>query len=276
MKQDTRAAAPMTTEQLHSRFRAAMTLPLCPQEEQRLRAALQALMLQLLSRRDLMRNPELQGMLLACRLRLRKLQLSLAAAEEEGAFAPLRCDLGLLARELCAACDVLLRPMGRQLRFAGPQEPVFAACEPRAVTGLLTELICNAARHSPGEVIALSLTAKRASCLLPPNACVITVTSEGHIDLPRLHAAAKQADTGTAAMLRTARLHRAALLWLSQNGHAVASLRLPLGPAVSALPQWYPPDRKELICDSCSPVYVGLAQVCGVSNEGCFFRADEV
>jgi hypothetical protein len=223
-------------------------------------------MAELLSRRDLIRNPTWQGRLLACRLRLRLLQLAVLAARvpDEASFC--RCDLRELAEDLCGAADLLLHPQGRSVRLEAPEAPIEADCIPRDLTWLLLELICNAARHCPGEEITLRLSPRRAPRKSKRAAVVLSVECAGSLDLEALHASMRREGAGAAALLGIANEHRAPLLWLEQEGRSVAALRLP---ARSAHPPaaWHePPDFVELLSDQCSPVYIALAACTGTGG----------
>ena len=268
----------LTSEQLEDQFRQTMGLPVTREGERRLRGALHALTGELLSRPDLKHDHKLQSMLLACRLRLRKLQNLLASTREEDAFALRRCELRSLAEDLCAAADLLLSPLGRGVRFEAPEVCIDAVCAPQEFSWLVLELICNAARHTPGEEITLRLELKSPPRQRRPRACVLTVESAGDIDLARLHASASQPGTGASAMLRTAWLHHGALLWLARDGKSIAALRLPLqgvqqpgfraqGDPLRLVPAWDAPDFVDLLSDQCSQVYVGLAQAIGVQSK---------
>jgi hypothetical protein len=244
---------------LDAEFRQAMEIPLLPAEEQRLRGALQALMAQLLARRDLKYDPKLQSMLLACRLRLRSLQ-NLLLCERREAPAHCKCELRELTEDLCAAADLLLHPLGRVVRFEAPEEPAEALCAPRDFSWLVLELICNAVRHCHGEEIRVSLDLKRQGRRYRPQACFLTVECKGPLDLERLHAAGAKQGSGVSALLRTAWLHRGAILWLHRDGMSVAAPRLPLDESRGA--NWYDaPDYVELLSDRCSQVYIALAPV---------------
>jgi len=201
-------------------------------------------------------------MLIACRLRLRALQNLIAATQPEQDMVLWRCDLRSLLEELCAAADLLLNPFGRTVRFDAPEECIEVACAPREFSWLVLELICNAARHTLGEEIRVTMQLKRKPRSSKATACMVTVESAGSLDLARLHASAAQESSGVAAMLRTAWLHHGALLLLEREGHAVAALRLPLQKPAK-LPEWEPADLVELLSDQCSQVYTGLAQVLG-------------
>ncbi|MDR0530498.1 MAG: hypothetical protein LBG83_00295 [Oscillospiraceae bacterium] len=253
----------LTREQLYDQFEQAMALPVDPAGEMRLRGALQALMGELLACRA--GDPRAKMMLLACRLRLRALQNMILARREDIAFAPQRCDLRTWTEDLCAAADMLLHPLGRSVRFDDPEEIIEAPCAPRDIGWLLLELICNCARHCPGEEIVVTLTCKRWR--RRPVACVLKTECRGELDLPRLHAAG--ACSGTAALRRVAALHRGSLLWLGCGGLAVAALRLPLREPGS---RWLAsrgqemaetPDFVELLSDQTSMVYTALAPVTG-------------
>ena len=245
-------------------FRAAMDIPLAVSNEAGLRDALQALMQGLLADPARRHDPKLQSMLIACRLRLRALQNLLAAAQSKDDFTLWRCDLRSLAEDLCAAADLLLNPLGRAVRFDAPEEHIEAVCAPRDFAWLVLELICNAARHTHGAEITVSMCLKKPRAQRKASACVITVESAGSIDLTRLHASAAREGSGAAAMLRTAWLHHGALLWLEREGCSAAALRMPLSADTqkpAGLPAWEPADLIDLLSDQCSQVYVALAQV---------------
>jgi len=256
-------------------FRAAMDLPLQCNNEAVLRAALHALMQELLANSARRHDPRLQSMLVACRLRLRALQNLVDATKSEQNFTLWRCDLRSMLEDLCAAADLLLSPFGRFVKFDAPPALIEAACSPRDIAWLVLELICNAVRHTHGEEIAVALSLKKSRAHRKPTACVITVESEGGIDLAKLHKSASQQGSGASAMLRTAWLHKAALLWLERNSKVHAALRMSLWPNEDLyrvprsdkkpgdLPLWEPPDLVELLSDQCSQIYVALAQVCG-------------
>ena len=252
----------MNTTICADHFRAAMDIPLALANEAALRAALQALLHELLAEPRRRHDPRLQSMLVACRLRLRALQNLLAATQQAQDLALWRCDIRSLLEDLCAAADLMLSPLGRSLRFEAPEECIEAVCAPRELSWLALEMICNAVRHTQGEEIAVAMQLKRPPRNRKATACVVTIESQGSIDLARLHASTAREDSGAAAMLRTAWLHQGALLWLEREGCSVAALRVPLKKS-SGLPLWEPPDLVELLSDQCSQVYVGLAQVLG-------------
>jgi len=251
-------------EQLTDQFQQAMRLPVNEAGEMRLRGALQALMGELL-----LRNPKYdmraQSMLLACHLRLRALQNTVLAGRGEEDFAPQRCDLRSWFEDLCAACDMLLHPLGRSVILEAPEEPIEAACAPRDIAWLLLELICNCARHCEGEEIRVAMDLKRKrrganhhSGQRRPAACFASVACEGELDLRRLHAAGQRPGTGIAAVQRTAYLHGGSMMWLGRDGLSIASLRIPLRPC-GAIPLAETPDFVELLSDQLSPVYTALA-----------------
>ena len=261
-------------------FRQAMGTPLTPEGEGFARAALQNVMNELLSRRDLKYDPRALNMLLACRLRLRALQNIVICAREEDEFIARPCELREYVSDLCAASDMLLRPLGRLVRFEAPEEAMEVLCAPRDIAWLVLEMICNCALHCRGEEIAVSLEAKRKrrrQCARRDNgACSITLTAqcEGGLDLEALHAAGRREGSGAAAMQRVAWLHRGALLWLERDGMSVAALRMngvlrTTTPAHVRHPStegnyWCDvPDDVELLSDPCSQVYVGLAPAVG-------------
>jgi len=267
-------------DRLDARFRQAMDIPLT--EEERLRALLQALMGELLARRDLKYDPKAQSMLLACRLRLRSLQNLLLGSRSEatgGWDSPVdcsaqarlsvsrrsRCELRELTEDLCAAADLLLHPLGRVVRFEAPEEAAEALCAPRDISWAVLELICNAARHCHGEEIKVSVDLKRQSRRHRPQACVSSIECKGALDLELLHAAASREGSGVSALLRTAWLHHGAILWLQRDGMSVAALRVPLAggrgqEAINRGADWYDaPDYVELLSDRCSQVYIALA-----------------
>lgn len=233
------------------------------ENEAQLRAALHELMQTLIAQPQRKHDPKLQSMLLACRLRLRALQNLLAANATEQSFTLWHCDLRGMVEDICAAADLMLNPQGRTVRFEAPPERIEAACAPREFSWLILELICNAARHTPGEEITVSLQPKRRRMQRKTACCMLTVESAGELDLARLHSAITRKASGTAAALRTTYLHRGALLWLARDGNAVAGLKIPLQMPVDLM-EWEPADLVELLSDQCSPVYVALGQVCGI------------
>ena len=245
-------------------FRRVMDLPVSLEGEARLRASLQTLMRELPEQPGYRQDFRLQGMLLACRMRLRALQNYVAATRREEDFALFRCELRSLVEDLCTASNVLLRPLGRSIRFDAPEEAIEAACSPRDISWLVLELICNAARHARGDEIAVSLALKYTRARRQA-ACVLGVECAGGIDLARLHACAAREGSGASAMLRTAWLHHGALLWLEREGLSVAALRLPLCNVLypSGLLERENPDFVELLSDPCSQVYTALGQVIG-------------
>jgi len=243
-------------------FRAAMDLPLTLSNEAQLRAALQTLINELLAEPCRRRDPKLQSMLIACRLRLRAMQNLIAATQQEQDMALWRCDIRSLLEDLCAAADLLLSPLGRSVSFNAPPELIEAACSPRDISWLVLELICNAARHTHGEEITVAMSLKKPRTRRKAMACVVTVESAGEIDLTRLHASAAKEGSGASVVLRTAWLHHGALFWLGRDGNAVAALRMPLQKP-AGLPEWEPADLVELLSDQCSQVYIALAQVTG-------------
>jgi len=251
-----------TTDALYARFRQAMECD--PREEARARQCLQGLMNELLAHRDAPQDLRLQNMLLACRLRLRAVQnLSLAGRREEDFF-PCRCEIREYTEDLCAAADLLLRPLGRRVRFEAPEEAMEAVVSPRDCGWLALELICNCALHCRGEEIGVTLEPRGGK---RNRAFVLTVACEGRLDLDALHAAGGREGSGAAAMRRTAWLHHGALLWLEREGKAVAAFRI-MGKACGrqeCRPYSYSelPDYVELLKDPCSPVYIALAPAVG-------------
>ena len=265
----------ITTDSLDALFRQAMKLPIEPEGEAFARDQLQALMDSLLSRRDLRHDPRAQNMLLACRLRLRALQNAVLAARREEDFMPCRCELREYTQDLCAAADLLLRPLGRIVRFYAPEVCMEALCAPRDYARLVLELICNCALHCRGEAIEVTLERKRRG--RQGSAITLTVACEGALDLNILHAAGARAGSGVAALRRTAWLHHGALLWLERDGRSVAALRLggmvlrtttpPFGhPSTEGNYLCDTPDCVELLSDPCSMVYVGLAPAVGTPS----------
>jgi hypothetical protein len=259
-----------TTNTPDTLFRQAMDAPLTPEGEPLARQALHSLAADLLARRDLRRDPRLRNMLLACRLRLRALQNTVLCARAEDGFLPCPCELREYAQDLCFAANTLLAPLGRQVRFSAPEEPMECPCAPRDVAWLLLELVCNSALHCPGEEIRVSLAPrgkKRA------RACVLTVACEGPLDLAALHAAGLREGSGIAALRRIAWLHRGALLWLEQDGKSIAALRLSgvlrttapaCGhPSTEGNCRYDAPDYVDLLSDPCSLVYIALAPAVG-------------
>ncbi|MCL1951945.1 MAG: hypothetical protein FWF60_03875 [Oscillospiraceae bacterium] len=248
-------------------FRQAMEAPLTPEGEALARRALHSLAADLLARRDLRHDPRLRNMLLACRLRLRALQNTVLCARAEGDFLPCPCELREWAQDLCFAANMLLAPLGRQVRFSAPEEPMECMCAPRDIAWLLLELVCNSALHCPGETIHVSLAPrgkKRA------RAYVLTVACEGQLDLDALHAAGLREGSGIAAMQRIAWLHRGALLWLERGGKSIAALRLAGnagiergGGRIASHPYSELPDYVDLLSDPCSQVYIALAPAVG-------------
>ena len=243
-------------------FRQAMEAPLTPEGEIAARQAIQAVMNDLLARRDLKYDPRLRNMLLACRLRLRALQNIILCAREEADFLARPCELREYAQDLCAAANILLTPLGRQVRFAAPEAPMECPCAPRDIAWLLLELICNSALHCPGEEIAVSLEpAPRGRGRA--RACTLAVECEGSLDLSALHAAGQRTGSGVAAMQRIAWLHHGALLWLERDGKSIAVFRI-AGRMDSRLTDRYDaPDCVEFLSDPCSPVYIALAPALG-------------
>ena len=238
-----------------------MAAPLTSEGEALARQALQDLMGALLARHDLRRDPRLQNMLLACRLRLRALQNMVLCAREEflpTTFVP--CELREFTADLCAAANMLLAPLGRAVRFRAPEEPMEALCAPRDVASLVLELICNCALHCPGEEIHVSL---RPLGKKHNRAFVLTAECAGPLDLTALHAGILRAGSGAAAMQSVARLHRGALLWLERGGKSVAAFRLSGGQQGRASDCYAAPDYVELLSDPCSPVYIALAPALG-------------
>ena len=258
-----------TTDTPETLFRQAMEAPLTPEGEIDARQSIQSVMNGLLARRELKYDPRLQGMLLACRLRLRTLQNTVLCAREESGFLARLCELREYASDLCAAANILLAPLGRQVRFAAPEEPMECPCAPRDIAWLLLELICNSALHCPGEEIAVSLEPtprgiKRA------RAYTLTVECEGPLDLAALHAAGLRTGSGLAAMQAIARLHHGALLWLERGGKSIAAFRIAgkaggenQGGWLASHPYSDVPDCVELLSDPCSLVYTALAPAVG-------------
>ncbi|MCL2300687.1 MAG: hypothetical protein FWC27_11155 [Firmicutes bacterium] len=248
-----------TTNAPETLFRQAMEAPLTPDGEMDARQALQYAMNGLLARRELKRDPRLQNMLLACRLRLRTLQNIILCARQESDFILRPCELREYIADLCAASNTLLAPLGRQVRFEAPEEPMECLCAPRDIGWLALELICNSALHCPGEEIQVKLEPrgkKRA------RACVLTVECEGPLDLDALHVSGLRAGSGVAAMQRIAWLHRGALLWLEREGKSIAVLRIE-GGRQEYRPYGDMPDDVELLSDPCSQVYIALAPAAG-------------
>jgi len=251
-------------------FRTAMDMPLATTNEACLRGTLQALINELLADPARRHDVRIQSMLVACRLRLRALQNLLAATQREQDLALWRCDIRSLLEDLCAAADLLLNPLGRTVRFDAPEELIEAACSPRELSWLVLELICNAARHTSGDEITVTMQLKRPRRSRRATACVVTVESAGQIDLAQLHASTTRENSGAAAMLRTAWLHHGALLWLERDAKAIATFRMPLkSPPLfeggrsaatgGCLPYYDTPDLVELLSDQCSQLYVALA-----------------
>ena len=251
-----------TTNAPDALFRQAMAAPLSPEGEGFARSAIQNAMENLLARRDLRRDPRLQNMLLACRLRLRTLQNIVLAAREEDEFIARPCELREYISDLCAASDLLLRPFGRTVRFGAPEEAMEALCAPRDIAWLALELICNCALHCPGEEIRLALEPRGNK---HAHALVLTTQCEGSLDLDALHAAGLRAGSGIAAMRRIAWLHHGALLWLERDGMSIAALRLGgrTGGRQECRPYSDAPDYVELLSDPCSQVYTALAPATG-------------
>jgi len=267
-----------TTQTPDTLFRQAMEAPLTPEGEGFARASLQIVINELLSRRDLKHDPRALNMLLACRLRLRTLQNIVLAAREEADFIARPCELREYTADLCAASDMLLRPLGRCVRFEAPAQAMGALCAPRDIAWLVLEMICNCALHCRGEEINLSLEPKRTrgrggQCVL-----TLTVRCGGSLDLEALHASGfLRAGSGISAMRRVAWLHRGSLLWLERDGVSIAAFRL-AGRLNGRAMDWYDaprspqsqrlcgvdePDTVELLSDPCSQVYVGLAPAVG-------------
>jgi len=248
-------------EGLDARFRQAMDIPVETEHEEALRQALHGLMGELLARRDLMANPRLQSMLLACRLRLRELQNLCIYARAADAPPLQKVEMREYTEDLCGAADWLLRRQGRRVRFDAPEEAACAALCPRAYGWLVLELICNAARHCHGEeiLVSMAMKMKRARRV---GAIVLTVECRGHLDLERLHAAGQRMGSGVAAVTRTAWLQRGTALWLERDGKAVAAVRVPTEARRER--EWHDvPDQAELLEDLYSPVYVALSPVVG-------------
>jgi hypothetical protein len=251
---------------LDIQFRAAMEIPLLPKNEARLRDAMQPLMGNLLARHDLCQEGHLQSMLLACRLRLRALQNTLLCTRAAAGCAFCRCEVRELTADVCAAADLLLHPLGRTVRFEAAETPMDAVVAPREFLWLVLELLCNAARHCNGEEILLRLEQKPRH-RRRPGAVVLNVACEGALDLNTLHAACARPGAGAAALLQTARLHGAPLLWLEREQRVCAALRLPgvgTGPCKPSAACHSLPDYVELLNDPFSPVYTALAPVTGV------------
>lgn len=238
-----------------------MQQPLNPEHEAEARSGLHSVMNELLAHRDLQDSIHLQTMLLACRLRLRSLQNMLLSVRREAAFAPMPCDIRGCTEDLCAASDLLLAPFGRRLCFDAPEQAIVCLCAPRDYAWMLLELICNAALHCDGEEIRVALEPRGRR----NPACVLTVECDGTLDLEALHAAGIGQNSGTAALRRTAWLHRGTLLWLAQEGKSVAALRLPgvRGESRGYISMPDLPDAVDLLSDPCSPVYIALAQAIG-------------
>lgn len=291
------AQADPSAERLSSAFQQVMRLPPEPGNEAPLREQLHLLMGALTARQDLKRDAKLQSMLLACRLRLRRLLHGCASAAEESDFLPAACELRDLAEDICTAADLLLSSLGRSVLFEADEAGCSAACAPRELSWLLLEAICNAFCHTKGREIAVDLERRSGFALL-------RAASEGELDLPRLHAAASQPGTGTNAMLRIAWLHGGSLLWHEADGKAVCTLRIPLRPLrgtvacgavedrlskpsaiqsrsnlrlleggagrgqTSPLPPAAreQPDFVQLLCDKLSPVYTALAPCIGTMD----------
>jgi len=254
-----------TTNVPEALFRQAMDAPLTPEGEIPARQAIQAVMNDLLARRELRHDPRLRNMLLACRLRLRALQNIVLCARKEEGFLARPCELREYAQDLCAAANLLLAPLGRQVRFSAPEEPMEVLSAPRDIAWLLLELICNSALHCPGEEIHVSLRPQQGT-LLPcgkkrARAYTLTVACDGPLDLAALHAAGQRAGSGVAAMQRIAWLHHGALLWLERWGRSIAVLRLAGGAA--GRDRYDAPDCVELLSDPCSQVYIALAPAVG-------------
>jgi len=252
-----------TTQTTDTLFRQAMEAPLNPEGEGFARVSLQNVINELLSRRDLNCDPRALNMLLACRLRLRTLQNIMLAAREEGDFIVRPCELREYISDLCAASDMLLRPLGRTVRFEAAAQAMEVLCAPRDIASLVLEMICNCALHCQGEEIAVSLEQKKTrgrggQCVL-----TLTVRCEGSLDLEALHASGLRGSSGAAAMRRVAWLHRGSLLWLERDGVSIAALRM-AGRLIGRAVDWYDaPDTVELLSDPCSQVYVGLAPAVG-------------
>ncbi|MCL2446528.1 MAG: hypothetical protein FWD06_07165 [Oscillospiraceae bacterium] len=259
----------MNTILYSDNFRTALHSPITREHEHDLRCALHGLMLELLQHPNRKHDPNLQGMLSQCRLRLRTLQNLVDATRGEQEFAMQRCDLRCMLEDLCAAADLLLRPHNRSVIFSAPHERIELACAPRELTTLVLELIANAMLHTSGSEITVTMQRKT-------RAITITVESTGRVDLDKLHRHAQQTGSGTSAMLRTAWLHHGTLLWLQRNEKSVASLKLSTGlnrtqRSDEKLPtdlnsnsfesSYDSPDLVDLLADQCSVVYVGLAQV---------------
>jgi len=262
-----------TTNTPDALFRQAMEAPLTPEGEIDARRALQSAMNDLLARRDLRRDPRLRNMLLACRLRLRTLQNTVLCARQESEFIIYPCELREYLSDLSAASNTLLAPLGRQVRFNAPEEPMEVLCAPRDIAWLALELICNSALHCPGEEIHVSLSPRGKK---RTRAYVLTVECEGRLDLNALHASGLRTGSGIAAMQRVAWLHRGALLWL-ERGRSIAVLRIS-GEQSTVLRTTTPtfghpsqegncwcdmPDYVELLSDPCSQVHIALAPVIG-------------
>ncbi len=292
--------------QLQAAFQQAMRTPPGPGHEAPLREQLHLLMGALTARQDLKYDAKLQSMLLACRLRLRRLLHGCAFAAGDDAFFPCACELRELTEDICTAADLLLSSLGRSVLFVAPDEAFSAACAPRELGWLLLEAICNAFCHTHGQEIRVTLEQKGSR---EEGYVLLRTESAGKIDLLRLHTSANHAGTGTSAMLRIAWLHRGSLLWHEANGSAICSLRMPLrqrenpaaapptgsfkrnialhgrphknnrprlrlleggagGGYAAPLPPaaQEQPDFVQLLCDKLSPVYTALAPCIGTAE----------
>jgi hypothetical protein len=216
--------------QLEAAFRQVMQLPPEPGNEAPLREQLHLLMGALTARQDLKYDAKLQSMLLACRLRLRRLLHGCAATAGEDAFCPGACELRELAEDICTAADLLLSSLGRSVLFEADDAAFSAACAPRELGWLLLEAICNAFCHTTGQEIRVILEQRGAA--KPGRGgegyLLLRTESAGALDLPRLHVSAAQPGSGVSAMLRIAWLHRGSLLWHEAARQTTCTLRLPL------------------------------------------------
>ncbi|MDR2526195.1 MAG: hypothetical protein LBC83_08480 [Oscillospiraceae bacterium] len=265
---------------LESAFREAMRLTPELGNEAPLREQLHLLMGVLTARKDLKCDARLQSMLLACRLRLRRLLHGCAAAADAADCGFYACDLQELCEDICTAADLLLSALGRSVIFLPGSTQTEAVCAPRELRWLLLEGICNAFCHTHGQEIRVILDAPPAK-----NAVLLRIESEGWLDLPLLHTAAAREGAGTNAMLQIARLHGGSLLWHRAGENVRCALRLPVSQSganaqsgeptqphlrlltVQAPPQMQEqPDFVQLLCDKLSPVYTALAPCIGTAE----------
>lgn len=193
---------------------------------------------------------DLQRMTLVCHKKLRELQ-NLVCCHESG-LPLITLDAADFLFQLCCACDLALGSSGKRVSFGCKQDSLPLLWNAKALFAAVMNLLSNAFLHGNGDEVQVLLTQDERRATLQ-------VVSEGECPPEKAQNSRNKIGSGLCAAHCAVKSCAGQLLLVNQRGFCHAVLGFPL-PEINEKP-FANSDFTDLLCDSLSPVYIGLSGI---------------